>query len=400
MEKLRKMVNQIAYTPPQDRLRTLSTLQFSLIPLLSLASTLYGFALPLRHRLYRLGLLHKDRLPVPVISVGNLTWGGNGKTPMVEFLAVWLAAAGISPLILTRGYGGADEAKMLQRHLYGTPVKIGIGANRANTAACFLKRYGHISPCKHGDTDLERLFSDNKQGNCSYSDQIGIAILDDGMQHISLWREIEIVMVNAMIPWGNRQLIPLGPLREPLTALTRANIVVIHHADLVSEKDVEATASEIRKVKSSLPIFLSRLAPLYFLKAGNMSCKLALMDVHNTLVLCVSAIGSADSFVERIKKLGPAYVDRLDFSDHHLFQAKDIDMIRMRLRNLQSQFVMKPVVVVTEKDYDRAPEVLKYLDPYEVLVLCSSLQILSHNGNTEDSFKKCLWQHLEVNNKV
>lgn len=180
-------------------------------------------------------------------------------------------------------------------------------------------------------------------------------------------------MVNAMTPWGNQQLIPLGPLREPLTALARADIVVIHHADLVSKKDVEAIASEIRKVKNSLPIFLSRLTPLYFLKAGNMSCKLALMDIRNTLVLCVSAIGSADSFVERIKKLEPAYVDRLDFSDHHLFQAKD---------------------------YDRAPEVLKYLDPYEVLVLCSSLQILPHNGNTEDSFKKCVWQHLEVSNKV
>ncbi|KAL3364659.1 hypothetical protein AABB24_013441 [Solanum stoloniferum] len=289
---------------------------------------------------------------------------------------------------------------MLQRHLAGTPVKIGIGANRANTAACFLKRYGHITPCKHGDSDFEKHFSDNKQGNCSYSDQIGVAILDDGMQHISLWRDIEIVMVNAMIPWGNHQLIPLGPLREPLTALTRADIVVIHHADMVSKKDVEAIASEVRKVKNYLPIFLSRLMPLYFLKAGNMSCKLALMDIHNTLVLCVSAIGSADSFVERMKKLEPAYVDRLDFSDHHLFQAKDIDMIRLRLRNLQSEFAMKPVVVVTEKDYDRAPEVLKHLDPYEVLVLCSSLQILPHNGNTEDSFKKCLWQHLEVSNKV
>ncbi|XP_019240259.1 PREDICTED: probable tetraacyldisaccharide 4'-kinase, mitochondrial isoform X2 [Nicotiana attenuata] len=335
-----------------------------------------------------------------VISVGNLTWGGNGKTPMVEFLALWLAAAGISPLILTRGYGGADEAKMLQRHLYGTPVKIGVGANRAVTAASFLKRYGHISPCKHGNTDLGRLFSDNKKGNSSCCDQIGVAILDDGMQHISLWRDVEIVMVNAMIPWGNHQLIPLGPLREPLTALARADIVVIHHANLISEKDVEAIASEMRTVKNSLPIFLSRLAPLYFLKARNMSHKLALMDICSTLVLCVSAIGSAESFVETIKKLGPTYVDRLDFSDHHLFQAKDIDMIRMRLRNLQSDFAMKPIVVVTEKDYDRAPEVLTYLDPYEVLVLCSCLQILPHKGSTEETFKKCLWQHLEVSCKV
>lgn len=83
---------------------------------------------------------------------------------------------------LLQGYGGADEAKMLQRHLYGISVKIGVGANRAVTAASFLKRYGHISPRKHGNSDLDRLFSDNKKGNSSYCDQIGVAILDDGMQ--------------------------------------------------------------------------------------------------------------------------------------------------------------------------------------------------------------------------
>ncbi|CAM8990697.1 unnamed protein product [Rhodiola kirilowii] len=97
-----------------------------MVPLLSLTSSLYGIALRLRYR-----------LPVPVISVGNLTWGGNGKTPMVEFLARLFADSGIPPLILTRGYAGGDEAIMPRRHLEGTYAKIGVGANRAETANAF-----------------------------------------------------------------------------------------------------------------------------------------------------------------------------------------------------------------------------------------------------------------------
>nr|GLL38346.1 probable tetraacyldisaccharide 4'-kinase, mitochondrial [Ipomoea trifida] len=383
MEKLARLVTQIAYTPPSQRLSTLSPLQLSLIPLLSFASSFFRLAVSLRHRLYRYGFLRQQRLPVPVISVGNLTWGGNGKTPMVEFLARWLADSGIPPLILTRGYGGADEVKMLERHLRETPVKIGVGANRAAIAASFFQRHGYMNP------------KDNSTRTNLCVDRIGAAVLDDGMQHLNLWRDIEIVMVNAMMPWGNHRLLPLGPLREPLTALNRADFVVVHHADLVSKQDIEAIESTVRKFNESVPIFFSTLAPLYFMKAGNISCKLSLKDISNAIILCVSAIGSADSFVQRIKKMGPMLVDRLDFRDHHLFLPEDIDMIRKRLQKLESEFAVTPIVVVTEKDYDRAPEVLKHLN-YEVLVLCSSLQILSSKGSKEDGFKKCLRQCLET----
>ncbi|XP_022848439.1 probable tetraacyldisaccharide 4'-kinase, mitochondrial isoform X2 [Olea europaea var. sylvestris] len=346
MEKLRRAVNQVAYTPLSQRFSSLSPLQLSLIPLLSLASNLYRFAISLRHRLFRLNLLTVYRLPVPVISVGNLTWGGNGKTPMVEFVARLLADTGIPPLILTRGYGGADEAKMLQRHLCGTSAKIGVGANRAATAYSFLKQYGYMN--LHNSTYYERLLSHEKVNNHSNSGHIGAAILDDGMQHLSLWRDLEIVMVNAMMPWGNGQLLPLGPLREPLTALNRADIIVIHHADLVAKHDIEALESTIREVQ----------------------------------------------------KMGPTIVDRLDFSDHHLFQLEDLDMISARLEELESKFATKPVVIVTEKDYDRAPNVLENLKPFDVLVLCCNLQILAHKGSTEDGFKLIIKQHLKQDDRV
>ncbi|KAL0320811.1 UNVERIFIED_CONTAM: putative tetraacyldisaccharide 4'-kinase, mitochondrial [Sesamum radiatum] len=237
MEQVRRAVKQIACTPPSQRLSTLSAFQLSLIPLLSIVSSLYSVALRLRRHLYRFNLLQKHRLPVPVISVGNLTWGGNGKTPMVEFLARCFADDGISPLILTR------------------------------------------------------------------------------------------VQIN----------------------------------------DIDALESAIRKVKVSLPIFFTKMAPMHFLPCRDVSCKLSLKAVDNMTVLCLSGIGFADSFIRTIERMGAAYVDHLDFSDHHIFQLKD---------------------------YDRAPEVLEDVKPYEVLVLCSRLQFLVHKGRTEDSFKKVMREHL------
>lgn len=174
------MVNQIAYTPPSERFSSLSPLQLSLIPLLSLASHLYRVALFIRHRFYQLGFLPRRRLPVPLISVGNLTWGGNGKTPMVEFIARWLADSGISPLILTRGYGGADEAKMLRRQLIRTSAKIGVGANRDGIGAVLLEKYGYID--FRSNKSPASPFSDCKARSDPFSDKIGAVILDDGMQ--------------------------------------------------------------------------------------------------------------------------------------------------------------------------------------------------------------------------
>ncbi|XVF70710.1 hypothetical protein PTKIN_Ptkin11bG0184500 [Pterospermum kingtungense] len=391
MEKLKLAVKEIAYAQNQANLFNLKR---SLTPFLSFASSLYGVLLSIRHSLYRRGFSSKHRLPVPVISVGNLTWGGNGKTPMVEFIAKCLADYGISPLILTRGYAGGDEAKMLQRHLLERPVKIGVGANRAATASLFFEKYGHLD-CR-GRKFVERSYLDQKVESHISSENIGAAILDDGMQHLSLCRDLEILMINGLMPWGNCKLLPLGPLREPLTAIKRADVAVVHHADLVLEQKLKDIESVIQEIKVSLPIFYSRMSPSYFFEVRNISTKIDLGAVQNAVVLCVSAIGSADAFVQGMEKIGPKHVDRLDFSDHHLFQIKDVYIIRERLRTLEDKFGTKPIVIVTEKDYDRDPEILKHLYPFQVLVLCSELQIISRNSCDENRFKFLLKQSLEV----
>ncbi|WOG99063.1 hypothetical protein DCAR_0418410 [Daucus carota subsp. sativus] len=388
MERLRKMVNEIAYTPLSWKgggLSKLSAIQLSLIPILSLTSTLYKIILSFRRHLYRSRFLPNHRLPVPVISVGNLSWGGNGKTPMVEFIAKWLLHSGVSPLILTRGYGCADEAKMLQRHFNGTSARIGVGANRAAVAAPFLKRH-------------KRLCSEQIGGSFLDSSTIQVVILDDGMQHLHLCRDVDIVMVNGMMPWGNRNLLPLGPLREPLTALKRANIVVIHHADLMLEQEIKVIESTIRENNKAVSIYYAKMTPSHLFAVGKVSCELPLLAIHNRTILCVSAIGCANSFARSVEKVRPRCVDRMDFSDHHVFQREDVEKIMLRLQELVVKFGSEPIVIVTEKDYDRDPNMFGELDPFEVLVLCSKLQIVSRGGCTDEHFKKYMKWFLKAFN--
>ncbi|GER43907.1 tetraacyldisaccharide 4-kinase family protein [Striga asiatica] len=398
MESVRRAVKQIAHTPPSQWLSTLSPYHLSLTPLLFLASSLYSVAIRLRRQLHRLNIFEEHRLPVPVISVGNLTWGGNGKTPM--------------------GYGGADEARMLQRQLKGTSSKIGVGVNRVAIATKFLEQYGYMN----FRGTYEKLFSGEKMEIQSNFDRVGVAILDDGMQHLSVMRDLEIVMVNALMPWGNHLLIPLGALREPLTALSRADILVIHHVDLakcqrlclsspinllalkacrgvipqsdVPENAIETLESTIQSVKKTLPIFFTRMTPVHFFPCRDISCKIPLKAVENMVVLCLSGIGCADSFIQSIERMGPAYVDHLDFSDHHLFQLKEIEMVLARLEALEAEFDSNPVVIVTEKDYDRAPKVLEHMSHYEVWVLCSRLEFVARKGRTKDGFKKVMRELL------
>ncbi|MQL69938.1 hypothetical protein Taro_002239, partial [Colocasia esculenta] len=131
---------------------------------------------------------------------------------------------------MTMGYAGGDEAAMLHRRLLklDTPARIGVGANRVAIAADLLERYGHVC-CNRL---LGKFLSKRKCRKHFVGSKIGVSILDDGFQHWSLLRNMDIVMVNGMMPWGNGHLLPRGTLRECLDAIRRADIGVIHHADL------------------------------------------------------------------------------------------------------------------------------------------------------------------------
>ncbi|KAI4354510.1 hypothetical protein L6164_003363 [Bauhinia variegata] len=119
-----------------------------------------------------------------------------------------------------------------------------------------------------------------------------------------------------------------------------------------------------------------------------------LRALHKAVVIWVCAIGSADSFVQGIQKMETFFVDRLNFKGHHRFHSRDIEIIRGRLEELADKFDSKPIVVVTEKDYDRDPEILKQLSPFKVFVLYSKLRVMSYRGSKEDEFKGLLQGQL------
>src|SRR3989344_3685960 len=166
-----------------------------------LFSILYGVVVRALVLIYKFRLAPSCRLGKPVISIGNITLGGVGKTPLVECVVRFLKDKGLEPVVLIRGYGadkqvGSDEAKLLEESLPGIPVLV--GANRVKNARDFLTR-----------------------------NAADVFVLDDGFQHWRLRRDLDIVAINATNPFGNRHLLPRGILREPLSALRRADIFVL-----------------------------------------------------------------------------------------------------------------------------------------------------------------------------
>ncbi|WOL15157.1 hypothetical protein Cni_G23938 [Canna indica] len=206
-------------------------------------------------------------------------------------------------------------------------------------------------------------------------------------QHWSMLRDVEIVMLNGLMPWGNTHLFPRGSLREPLEALCRADIIVVHHADLVPDRNLTIIESKLHLLNASCIVFFSSLAPSHFFEVKNQHSKLPLSSVCNRVVLCVSAIGFPDAFIQTVGKIGPSHVDRLDFGDHHFIQIYDIEMIKRRICELKDRFNEEVIAVVTEKDYNRDPFILKELHNFDVFILCSTFQIMPLKGRSEEIFR-------------
>ena len=194
---------------------------------LSAASLPYAWAVRLRNRGYDRGWIGAYRSPVPVISVGNLTVGGTGKTPCVEYLARYFQDHGTRVAILSRGYGSLngpnDEAQVLAENLPGIPHLQ--GADRAAIAR----------------QAVEQLAAQ-------------LLILDDGFQHRRMVRDLDIVLIDATNPWGHNRLMPRGLLREPLASLRRAAVVILSRADQVAVSALDAIATRIRRENADVLI--------------------------------------------------------------------------------------------------------------------------------------------------
>jgi len=263
-------------------------------------SAVYSLVSRLRVWCYTRGIFKTRRLPGTVISVGNLTVGGTGKTPMVLWIAERLAREGKKAAILTRGYRGtadastqglpqSDEVALLRERLSGT-VQIGVGADRY------------------------------KNGEALARHEVDWFVLDDGFQHIKLARDTDIVLVDATDPFGGGMVLPAGRLREPVSALRRADVVVITRSVQAPSPAVEAI---IRRHTQS-PIFYATTQIESVLRVPQLAVELPLQDWTRARFMVFSGIGNPSAFLDDLRKWGFQVAGDRTFADHHVYSEREI----------------------------------------------------------------------------
>jgi len=326
-------------------------------PPLWCASRVYEQIIRARNRRY-------DRSPdravgaaVPVISVGNLTVGGTGKTPLVIDLATRLVAGGHAPGVLARGYGAGG----------GEPGDEQLLITRQVPSVVYV-------------ADPDRVAGARRAVGAGAAD---VLILDDGFQHRRLKRDLDIVVIDAALPFGHGHLLPRGLLREPVDGLGRCDLVVMTRCDQVGGDALRAVESQVRVRLEDQPIVRSRhvVRGVRDLATGRERAA----DVEGADVLLLSAIGQPEALTRSACSIGARACGHLDFDDHHRYRLGDCAVIADRAARGGAR-----AVLTTEKDAVKL-ERLGFDWPIEVWVLEVALEYLDDGARTIDHALKRLF---------
>jgi tetraacyldisaccharide 4'-kinase len=286
---------------------------------LGFASVAYRAGVASRNAAYDLGLSRVGRATVPVVSVGNLTLGGTGKTPAVEWVARWYRRRSVRVAVLSRGYGregqgGAvnDEAMVLEENLPDVPHLQ--NPDRLASAA----------------VAVEELDSE-------------VLILDDGFQHRRLARELDIVLIDALDPFGLGRMFPRGLLRESVRSLRRAGVVVVTRADLVETQALEGIRTKAERAAGPLRWVLARHAPLGLVAPGVAEEPVAGLAKRSVAAFC--GIGNPEGFRRTIAPLCGNVTGFRTFPDHHPYSSADVADLTRWADSLGAQMIL-----TTQKD--------------------------------------------------
>jgi tetraacyldisaccharide 4'-kinase len=250
----------------------------------------------------------RRRLPVPVIGVGNLTMGGTGKTPCVLRLVELLRARGHKPGILTRGYGRQSPNTYL-----AVAPGAGVPAGHSGDEAQLFIRSG-LAPVGIGADRFEsgtRLLREF---------EIGALVLDDGFQHGKLARDVDIVLLDALEPFGGDDVFPLGRLREPLAGLARADLILITRCE--SSDLAEPIERAVRQWNMRAPVFRASVEPRAWVETGAGKRFAAAPPFHRAGAFC--GLGNPATFRRTLEGLGIEVVDWTEFEDHHRYRPREL----------------------------------------------------------------------------
>jgi tetraacyldisaccharide 4'-kinase len=312
------------------------TIPPALAPIVYLPGLLYEALLRMRNRLYASELFSQGSLSQPVISIGNITLGGTGKTPFVIYTARVLSEMGFEVAVLSRGYGRRNPKKsiiLMPEQTISTPEDI-LGDEPA-----LIRR--HLPQVWMG-ISKSRFLSGNA---IAKQKSPMIFLLDDGFQHRKLHRNLDIVLIDPNQPLENNRVFPRGSLREPITELQRADLIVVNgFLDLQSSAEFEA---RLRRFGSCAPIFycsqyIQNLIPFACWK--NKETSSISFELPSSAYL-VTAIGNPERFYKDICKTGINVYGMRSFRDHHRFVLKDWQDC---VRNAEKSSA--ETMIVTEKD--------------------------------------------------
>ena len=320
---------------------------------LRLASGFYGTGVKTRGAMYSLGLKRRHRVPVPVVSLGNITLGGSGKTPMVEWLVRSLQELDIPVAIVSRGYRRNNEDKTLVVSRWGeTLVSVKEGGDEPIMLAKALHRASVVVAARRGE------------GAWVAVRELGarLIVLDDGFQHWALARDLDIVVVDGEEGFGNSRLFPAGPLREPLGSLARAHILVL------TKRDNPVLGKVIRDVAPNVPLFSApmEIKRIYAPKDG---IELTVDDMENLDAAAFAGIACPESFFKLLKRLGVKLMEVKTYPDHHFYSHND-------LKDLGFMALRRGVLFTTEKDWIRLEAMDLDFSPFVVKIALNPPQDL------------------------
>lgn len=298
----------------------------------------FKLGIAVRHAAYRRGWLKARSLARPVVSVGNLTVGGTGKTPFVAYLAGRLLNRGIKPSILTRGYG---------RRIRLEPIAIAPGSGPAARDPRDVGDEPALLARQLPDVPIV-ISADRYLGGCLAEERfdVDVHLLDDGFQHIGLARAVDIVLLDATQELHDDALLPAGPLREPLSALERAHLVVLTRVELADPRALEV---RVRQINPRAEVFQgrTRLCDLKDLMTG----KLHPVDAFQRDPLyAFCGIGNPRAFFANLKGWGFSLVGETTFRDHHTYTASNLGRLAARARSRGAR-----TLITTEKDSANFP---------------------------------------------
>jgi len=301
-------------------------------------SQFYLLVIKVRWLTYRLGVLHSTKICSTVISVGNITWGGTGKTPAIITIAKQLKEMGKKVAVLSRGYRrenghrrkeisvvsdgqrvilisreAGDEPYLLAKNLSGIPVVV--GKNRMKSGRYAIERFG-----------------------------TEVLLLDDGFQYLPMERDIDIVVIDCLSPYGNGYLIPRGQLREPISHLSRADIFLLTRTNLVSRGELDRITGVLKKASREALVIEAVHHPKYL--SGFFSGeKKDFNFIKSKRIAAFSSIGNPRSFEKTLEELGAEIVKTFRFPDHHIYSQKDLWKIESATGDDR-----EIIAVTTEKD--------------------------------------------------